>query len=355
MFRNKSLELSALVTVALFTITGCASSASTSGSGGSTDSAETQTTEEAAELPTVRFQAFPADPAGIPLVVIQELGLDEKYGFNAEIVEVDPDAAATNILIGGADVAVEQDAVNATLGQQQGYDMVVFYPTLNTMMSMVVLDDSPYQTPQDLIGKRVGHFGVDSGTTSVIALMLKELYGIDFFTDYDLREAGPAALPELLISGEVDAIINYEPLALRAVIQGPGRYVFEPAKAWAAENEGWSPYLTNLAASKAWLESNPEVALGVLEAWKEAVQVISDSDYTIYAEEPYKTWIDAGNDEELAAFIEYCADLPCHQEGFTNDDIEQLNSWLQLMVDNGVLLDQMPTEPVAVVLEDLLQ
>jgi NitT/TauT family transport system substrate-binding protein len=288
-------------------------------------------------------------------VVIQELGLDEKHGFKAEIVEVDPDAAATNILIGGADVAVEQDAVNATLGQQQGYDMVVFYPTLNTMMSMVVLEDSPYQTPADLVGKRVGHFGVDSGTTSVIALMLKELYDIDFFTDYDLREVGPAALPELLISGEVDAIINYEPLALRAVIQGPGRYIFEPAKAWAAENEGWSPYLTNLAASKAWLEGNPEVALGVLEAWKEAVTVISDSNYEIFAEEPYKTWISAGDDEELAAFIAYCADLPCYQEGFTQGDVDQLTSWLQLMVDNGVLLDAMPTEPVAVVLEDLLK
>jgi NitT/TauT family transport system substrate-binding protein len=352
MFRMKTGGIGAVSAALLLVLAGCAGVSTSSGSGTDSSSGDSASTSV---LPTVRFQAFSADPAGIPLVVIQELGLDEKYGFKAEIVEVDPDAAATNILIGGADVAVEQDAVNATLGQQQGYDMVVFYPTLNTMMSMVVLEDSPYQTPEDLIGKRVGHFGVDSGTTSVIALMLKELYDIDFFTDYDLREVGPAALPELLISGEVDAIINYEPLALRAVIQGPGRYIFEPAKAWAAENEGWSPYLTNLAASKSWLEGNPEVALGVLEAWKEAVKVISDSNYEIFAEEPYKTWISAGDDEELAAFIEYCADLPCYQEGFTQGDVDQLTSWLQLMVDNGVLLDAMPTEPVAVVLKDLLK
>lgn len=358
MIRSKPLALSALVAVALLTITGCASSepATDSGSTDSDQAAETgESTEAAGDLPVVRFQAFPSDPAGIPLVVIQEQGLDEKYGFNAEIVEVDPDAAATNILIGGADIAVEQDAVNASLGEAQGYDMVVFYPTLNTMMSMVVLEDSPHQTPEDLIGLRVGHFGVDSGTTSVIATMLRELYDIDFFTDYDLREAGPAALPELLISGEVDAIINYEPLALRAVLEGPGRYVFEPAKAWAAQNEGWSPYLTNLAASKAWLEGNPETALGVLDAWEEAVQIITDSDYEIYAEEPYKTWIAAGSDEELDAFIDYCADLPCHQQGFTQGDIEQLDEWLQILVNNEVLLEEMPAEPVAVVLEDLLQ
>lgn len=355
MFRLKPLKLSALVAVALLTVAGCAGTQSATDSGSTDSDASAETQESAVDLPVVRFQAFPSDPAGIPLVVIQELGLDEKYGFVAEIVEVDPDAAATNILIGGADVAVEQDAVNASLGQAQGYDMVVFYPSLNTMMSMVVLEDSPHQTPADLIGLRVGHFGVDSGTTSVIATMLKELYGIDFFTDYDLREAGPAALPELLISGEVDAIINYEPLALRAVLEGPGRYVFEPAKAWAAENAGWSPYLTNLAASSAWLEGNPEVALGVLDAWEEAVQIITDSGYEIYAEEPYKTWIAAGSDEELEAFIDYCADLPCHQQGFTQADIDQLDAWLQILVNNEVLLEEMPTEPVAVVLGDLLQ
>ena len=307
------------------------------------------------DLPVVRFQAFPADPAGVPVVVIEEMGLDREHGFIAEIVEVDPDAAATNLLIGGADVAVEQDGVTMTLAQAQGYDTVVFYPSLNTMMNMVVLEDSPYQHPRDLIGKKVGHFGVDSGTTSVISLMLKELYDIDFFTDYDLREAGPAALPELLASGEVEAIIDYEPLAIRAVLEGPGRYIFEPAKAWAEVNDGWSPYLTNLAASRAWLEDNPETAQGVLDAWKAAVEEISATDYQLLAEEPYKTWIAAGSDEELNAFIDYCADLPCYQEGFTSEDIEQLDAWLALMAENDALIEETADEPIAVVLEDLLQ
>jgi NitT/TauT family transport system substrate-binding protein len=305
-------------------------------------------------VPLVRFQAFPADPAGVPVVVMDELGLDKKHGFDIEIVEVDPDAAATNLLIGGADIAVEQDGVTMTLAQAQGYDTVVFYPSLNTIMNMVVRDDSPYQHPEDLIGKKVGHFGVDSGTTSVISLMLKELYGIDFFNDYDLREAGPAALPELLASGEVDAIIDYEPLGLRAVLDAPGRYIFEPAKAWAEEHEGWSPYLTNLAASQKWLKDNPDVAKGVLAAWQEAVEEIKSSDYKLLAEEPYRTWIAPGSDEELDAFIEYCADLPCYQEGFTSSDIEHLNDWLELMAENDVLIEETAEDPIAVVLEDFL-
>jgi NitT/TauT family transport system substrate-binding protein len=302
----------------------------------------------------VRFQGLPADPAAIPLLVMQEEGIDEEHGFTAEFVEVDPDAAANTLLLGESDIAMEQDAVTMTLAQQEGEAGVVFWPVLNTMMSVVVPEDSDAQSPEDLVGRKVGHFGVDSGTTSVIALMLQELYGIDVFKDYDLREAGPAALPELLKGGEVDAIFDYEPLALRAVIEAPGRYLFEPAKAWAEENEGWSPYLTNLAARVDWLEENPDLALAAKDAWVEAVEVIEESNYEIFAEEPYRSFLDLRSDEELEAFIDYCADLPCYVNEWSEQDIEQLNNWLELMAKNDVLIDAPPKEPVAVILEDFL-
>jgi NitT/TauT family transport system substrate-binding protein len=307
------------------------------------------------DLPVVRMQGLPADPAAIPMLVMQEEGLDEKHGFKAEFVEVDPDAAANTLLIGESDVAMEQDAVTMTLAQQEGEEAVVFYPVLNTMMSVVVPEDSPYRTPKDLVGKEVGHFGVDSGTTSVIALMLKELEGIDVFEDYKLREAGPAALPELLAGGRVDAIFDYEPLALRAVLEGPGRYVFEPAKAWADRTGGWSPYLTNLAARVDWLEENKEAAIGVRDAWKEAVALIEESNYEIFAEEPYREFLALRSDEELEGFIDYCADLPCFLNSWTQEDIDNLSDWLQLMADNDVLIEEPPEEPVAVTLEDFYE
>lgn len=310
---------------------------------------------EGGELPVVRFQGLPADPAAIPLLVMQEEGLDEENGFRAEFVEVDPDAAANTLLIGESDIAMEQDAVTMTLAQQEGQEGVVFWPVLNTMMNVVVPEDSNAQTPQDLEGQTVGHFGVDSGTTSTIALMLSELEGIDVFNDYDLREAGPAALPQLLNQGEVDAIFDYEPLALRAVLETPGRYLFEPAEAWGERTGGWSPYLTNLAARVDWLEENEDLALSAKEAWVEAVEVIEESEYEIFAEEPYREFLALRNDEELDAFIDYCAELPCFLNSWTEEDIGQLNDWLDLMAENEVLIDAPPEEPVAVILEDFYE
>lgn len=306
------------------------------------------------ELPVVRMQGFAADLATIPLLVMQEQGIDEKYGFNAEYIEVDPDAAANTLLLGESDVAMEQDAVTMTLAQQQGQAGVVFYPVLNTMVGVVVAEDSEYEEPADLVGQRVGHFGVDSGTTSIICLMLKELHDVDCFEDFDLREAGPAALPELLASGEVEAIFDYEPLALRAVIETPGRYLFEPAKAWADRSDGWSPPLTNLAARVDWLEENPDLALALRDAWAEATQVVIDSNYEILSEEPYNTFMAMASDEELAAFIEYCADLPCLLNSWGESDVQHTNDWLELMADNDVLIEETADEPVAVVLDDFL-
>jgi NitT/TauT family transport system substrate-binding protein len=302
--------------------------------------------------PTVRFQGFVADPAAIPMLVMKERGIDKKHGFKAEFVEVDPDAAANTLLLGESDVAMEQDAVNMTLARQEGEKGVVFWPNLNTMMDVVVPKDSPAKHPSDLKGKKVGHFGIDSGTTSVISLMLKELYGIDVQDDYDMREAGPPALPELLKKGDVDAIFDYEPFGIRAVLETPGRYLFEPAKAWGEKTGGWSPYLTNLAAREDWLRANEKTAFAVVEAWKESVKIIEDSGYRIFAEEPYKEFIDANSDEELNGFIEYCADLPCFRTTWTQEDIDHYNEWLELLAKHDVLIEETADEPVVVTLED---
>jgi NitT/TauT family transport system substrate-binding protein len=304
------------------------------------------------DLPVISFQGFPADPAALPLLVMQEEGFDRENGFVGEYLPVDPDAATNTFLIGESDIAMEQDGVNMTIVQKEGHRAVLFGPGLNMMTGIVVAEDSPYQDPTDLVGEKVGHFGVDSGTTSTIALMLQEIYGLNVFEEYDLREAGPEALPELLKSGEVEAIMDFEPLALRAVLETPGRYLFEPTKAWAEHTGGWSPWLTNLAAREDWLQENEEVAFGIRDAWMQGIQVLEDSNYEILREEPYKSFLELKSDEELEAFIDYCADLPCFGTSWTEEDIDALNDYLALFAENGILIEETAAEPVAVILED---
>ena len=51
--------------------------------------------DEAADVPILKFQGFPADPVGLPALVMAEEGIDVENGFHAEYLAVDPDAATS--------------------------------------------------------------------------------------------------------------------------------------------------------------------------------------------------------------------------------------------------------------------
>jgi NitT/TauT family transport system substrate-binding protein len=358
--RQPSMWLTTLMIALILVLAGCAGTvppaqAPAPVEEGAAPAEAPEEAEMAEELPTVIFQAFPADPAAIPLLIMQNEGIDEQYGFHGELLTVDPDAAMNTFLIGESDVATEQDIVTTAIARQEGHETVTFYPVLNMMTGIVVPEDSPYETPEDLVGEKVGHFGVDSGTTTGIAAMLKELYDINVYEDYDLREVGPEALPELLAGGEVEAIFDFQPLLVRAVLITPGRYLFHPYLEWSERTGGWAPWLTNLVAKKEWIRNNPDLAIGVRDAWAEAQQMIIDSNYDLLGEDPYGSFLELRNEEELQGLIEYCRDMvPCYASSWTQDDLKQAQDWVKIMADNDLLVEEVPEEPVAVILEDFL-
>src|SRR5918996_646477 len=106
---------------------------------------EAEETGGEGERPTVVFQGFPADPAALPLLVMQEEGFDEENGFVGEYLAVDPDAATNTFLIGESDIAMEQDGINMTIVQQEGHEAVLFAPGLNMMNGIAVLEESNYE------------------------------------------------------------------------------------------------------------------------------------------------------------------------------------------------------------------
>src|SRR5690606_6239281 len=143
MWRRGALRMLSLLVGVGLVATACAEGDGDTADGGNG-------AEEGGDLPTVVFQVFPADPAGVPVRIMQEEGLDEANGFKAELLEVDPDAAMETFLIGESDVATEQDVVTTAIARQEGHETVAFYPVLNLITGIVVPEDSPYQSPEDL-------------------------------------------------------------------------------------------------------------------------------------------------------------------------------------------------------------
>lgn len=312
-----------------------------------------QAADEKAELPAVKLQAFPNDPAAIPLLLMQERGIDTKHGFRAELMTVDPDVAFQTLLLGESDVATEQDIVTVAIARQEGHDTLAFYPVLHLATGIAVPADSPYDSPADLVGRPVGHFGIDSGTTTGIAAALAVSEDIDVYEDFDLVQAGPAALPTLLKQGRVEAIFDFQPLLAQAVAETDGSYLFNPYSFWVEHFDGFSPWLTNLVARKDWLRENKDVAIGVRDAFAEAQKIIVESNYEILLEEPYASFLNLPSEQVLQEYVRYCQEVvPCFADGWSQDDREKAQKYVALMQEQGLLVEEVPEEPVAMELEE---
>jgi len=320
------------VTVAALALAGCSGS----------DSA----TENSNGLPTIRVSGL-NDPGGLPAIVMEEMAIDEKHGFNIDFTLTDLDAEATTFLMGETDIS-SGDAVSAAIANSQGHNVAAFFPMMSNTASIVVPAGSAITTPADLVGKKVGHFGSDSGTTQAITLTLKEGFGVDV-NSLNLVQSAPASLPELLAKGEIDAIFDYEPYSGRAVEQTGGKYLLQVTPHWKKAAD-WAPPLAMMLAKQDWLKQNPELAQKFVAAWQEASQAVIDSKYQLFHEQPYAEFLDVASDQELTQLAEYCDALPCYENTWTQSDVDNQMSFLQLMVDAG-MLTEMPADVPVVTLD----
>lgn len=312
---------------------------------------EASSTESKDGLPVVQMDGVVPDPSAVPVLAIKELGLDKKYGFELEYHEGDPAGGTTPFLRGEVQLG-GGDAISAAIANNEGFETVAYYPFMSQTATIVASKDSGIKTPADLVGKKIGHFGDDSGTTQAISLTLADGWGIDVSKDLELVQSEPEVLPELLKQGRVDAIFDFEPFADRAVQLTDGVRVLDVAKYWQ-DKEDWTPPLQMLWSNRSWINDNPDVAEGVQKAFADAQQAIIDSDYQMFSEEPYKSFLDLQDDAELQRLIDYCRDLPCYTNEWTSDDADNMNDWIDRMVDAG-MLDKSPSTPASEPLDQVI-
>jgi NitT/TauT family transport system substrate-binding protein len=310
-----------------------------------------QDTTSASGLPIVRLDGVVNDPMGVPALLIKEEKLDEKHGFSFEYTEGDPAGGTTPFLKGEVQLG-PGDAVSAAIANAEGHDTVAYYPFMSQTAGVVASGSSGITKPEDLRGKRVGHFGNDSGTTQALTLTLQDCCSIDVQKDLTLVQSSPEALPALLQKGEVDAIFDFEPFGDRAVQMTDGKRVLQVAEYWKNKTD-WVPPLGMLWSNRSWLIENPDLARNVVAAYTEAMQMIIDANYETFKQEPYKSFLDNESDGELDRLVTYCQNLPCYTNQWTDEDATKMNDWIKTMADQG-MLPAYPTHPPSATLESVL-
>ncbi|MDS9469722.1 ABC transporter substrate-binding protein [Paracoccus sp. MBLB3053] len=304
------------------------------------------------DLPNVTMQAVAGSIGGLPMMIIQGEGLDKKHGFDGKF-EYLPDAGLfQNFLIGNADIAMDNDLLGIALARAEGFDVSAFYPVGNLYLGIIVPGSSEAKTPADLKGHKVGHFGAESGTTSFIRLIVQEMYGFDVLKEYELSQVGPGALVPLLAQGEVDAIFNFESFASEAMVKTDGRYLLQAHADYAKFNDGFAPWITNMAAHGDWLRENPELAYAVRDAYDEAIALLRDSDYEIMRK-PYVTEkLGLTDPAVLDKIIENGRSYDYFSNDWSAEKREAATRFLDKLAEDGTVIESVP-EGTLVTLEEV--
>jgi len=214
--------------------------------------------------------------AGFVWRIVIDSYLDPRYkeGLNLEWVVADPGKMQVQLAAGSLDVGVFGAVGLATLANK-GYDITLFGPALNNHGRWLVRQDSPYQTPKDLVGKRLAS-QPETSETFQQARIVSSLNGLDLKKDFQVIFGPPTANLALFERGDVDGVILLEPTATRLVASG-AREIARVGDLWKqATHTQDDPFLVGLAAQRTWLDNNRETASRLASLFAAANQLLHD-------------------------------------------------------------------------------
>lgn len=163
---------------------------------------------------------------------IDELGLLSARGWNVEWKRIDQISALANAFAAGQADIIDMSVVIAAQMHEQGVPLKIFSAAVGTLGAILVRPGLGVASVPDLRGKRVG--GIPGGTTTQdINAMVRRLYNFDLLTDTEFIQAStPPDAVNLLINGNVDAVLLWEPTVSRLTISGQAEILVTQRELW---------------------------------------------------------------------------------------------------------------------------
>ena len=231
----------------------------------------------ASTLPTVKLAALKFGTVKWELETIKRLRLDEKNGFNLEVVDVAGKQAST--------LAIQNDAVDVIVSdwiwvanQRSDNKNYQFTPYSKAVGSLMVGPKSSVKSVEDLKGKKIGIAGgpVDKSWI-IIQAIAKKRHGLDLAAQNELVFGAPPLLFKQAISGEIDAVINFWHFLAKLEAKGFSRVVDVQD---VAVELGLSPDtpLLGYVFKEEWATENRDLAEGLGVASREAKRILAADD-----------------------------------------------------------------------------
>lgn len=229
---------------------------------------------EAAETP-IRLGGLATSLTGIAVETMIHQGFDKRHGV-AVTYHTYPTLDAVFTAIRGEAVDVGSGGWTAIAQfRSKGIPLVMFFPIARGgSLDVLVPKASPIHSLADLKNKKIGTYAGAAGTGTVLLRVLtKNYFGYDPATTGKLQYAGPGLLPTLLDKGELDAVLEFDPIAAKMLASGKYRSVAnlpDIYKDKVGQDFLWIGFSTN----DTFVKQHPEALKGFSAAWIDAVKYV---------------------------------------------------------------------------------
>jgi ABC-type nitrate/sulfonate/bicarbonate transport system substrate-binding protein len=200
----------------------------------------------------------PGSAGAIWKPLVAQTSPEDVEGMDLQWIGADPGQMQVQLMAGTLDVG-SFGAVGLSTSVLKGGDIVLFGPSLNNHGRWIVRGDSSYQTPKDLVGKRIA---TQPKTTETFnqAQIAASLTGLDLVRQFEIIFGPPAANVALFERGDVEAVIALEPTATRLIGRG-AREIARVGEMWqAGTGTHEPPFLVGLAATRRWVDTHRDSA-----------------------------------------------------------------------------------------------
>ncbi|MGZ8444177.1 MAG: ABC transporter substrate-binding protein [Candidatus Binatia bacterium] len=236
--------------------------------------------------------------SGYIAALIENKGLDVKYGIKITNMMMDFTEAANAVKLGRAVASAMQPSTAVNL-IKSGTDIRLITPQIWSGNSWVVKKDSPYKSFADLKGKKIGNFARVTGAFFFAAVIAKE-YKLDLEKDFQHIPAETGALIALLERGDVEAINMFEPHVTRMVISGRYRVLVDFDIA-LEQIFGAPPLKSTVGMLKETIEKQPQLVKALRGAYIDAVQIIKKGQDDEFFKSKAKEFFNLSSAEEVSA------------------------------------------------------
>ena len=249
-------------------------------------------------IQSINLATSASGQSGYVAALIENKGLDVKYGIKITNMMMDFTEAANAVKLGRAVASAMQPSTAVNL-IKSGTDIRLITPQIWSGNSWVVKKDAPYKSFADLKGKKIGNFARVTGAYFFAAVIAKE-QKLDLEKDFQNIPAETGALIALLERGDVEAINMFEPHVTRMVMSGRYRVLVDFDIA-LEEIFGSPPLKSTVGMLKETVEKQPQLVKALRGAYGDAVQMIKKGQDDEFFKSKAKEFFNLSSPEEVSA------------------------------------------------------